>query len=227
MNDFDRDNAWQKGMRDRLLGPYLYGRYAVEGRYVYVDKERLAEVLQRRYAVDTILQRPGGRAICLEEKIVRWKGRRYECACLETHSCTVPGHESECWMAYGRADWLNYCFETAHGGLDCWLINFPNLQRWFWSRENDFARFQMTNTINKSMGRVVPLAAIAAAVPTSRRFVRDEREQANPACFLCDGIGVFDNEICFCVISEMRLRHDRVLASRGAINEGRTRHAVR
>src|ERR1044071_1908301 len=103
MSDFRRDDAWQKGMRDRILAPSFYKEYAVEGRYVFIDKGRLASTFQRRFAVDTILQGKDGQACCIEEKIVRWPERRkpYDAFTLETRSCTVPGHESPGWMEYG------------------------------------------------------------------------------------------------------------------------------
>src|SRR5882672_358665 len=69
--DFHRDDDWQREVRNRLLAPF-YGRYSREGRYVFIDKGKLATILQRRYATDTILQARSGGAICLEEKIVRW-----------------------------------------------------------------------------------------------------------------------------------------------------------
>lgn len=168
MNDFHRDNAWQRSVRDAVLAPGFYGHYAMQGRYVTVDKGRLAAALQRR-AVDTIVQGRDGAAICIEEKIVRWPGRLYTAACLETKSCTVPGHESVGWMMYGEADFLLYCFQLEHGDLDCWLIDFPRLQEWFWPLEATFPKFQKTDTINRSAGRVVPLAAIQEAVPFWRR----------------------------------------------------------
>ena len=46
MNDFHADNAWQRKVRDEVLAPGFYGQYAVEGRYVVVDKGRLSTILQ-------------------------------------------------------------------------------------------------------------------------------------------------------------------------------------
>ena len=170
MNDFVRDNAWQRQVRDAVLAPGFYGQYAVEGRYVFIDKGRLASALQRE-AVDTILQGKDGQAICVEEKIVRWPGYKYAAFCLETKSCTVPGRESPGWMFYGQADYLLYCFQLEDGGLDCWLIDFPKLQEWFWPRESTFPSFQMERTINRSAGRKVPTADVHRSVPAWRRRV--------------------------------------------------------
>ena len=170
MNDFASDDAWQRGVRDKILAPSFYGEHAVEGRYVTIDKGRLATILQQRYAVDTIVQGRDGAAICIEEKIVRWPGYRYASFFLETKSCTVPGHESPGWMFYGEADFLLYCFQLEDESLDCWLIDFPQLQTWFWPREPSFPYHQMKKR-NKTGGRLVPVADVHRGVPTWRRKV--------------------------------------------------------
>ena len=58
-------------------------------------------------------------------------------------------------MIYGMADYLLYCFQTEVGDLDCWLIDFPNLQSWFWTNIEQFSIIQMPDG-NKTKGRVVP-----------------------------------------------------------------------
>jgi hypothetical protein len=173
VNDFERDNEWQRGIRDAILLPKFYGSYAVERRYVVLDKGQLASVLQKRAAVDTIVQGQGGEAIFLEEKIVRWpeRDKAYTAFALETHSCTVLGHESIGWMQYGKADYLLYCFVQKNGDLICYLIAFQKLQRWFWKRHESFPKFYNADTLNKSQGRVVPIKDVRAAVPTWRRYL--------------------------------------------------------
>lgn len=170
MNDFDRDNEWQREQRDRILAPQFYDKYALKGRYVFMDKGRLASIIQKRFAADTILQSRNGDAVAIEEKIVRWRksGKPYKAFCLETDSCTVPGHESEGWMVYGKADYLLYCFQQADGSLICYLIDFIKLCEWFWPRVSTFNVFRMQETLNKSCGRVVDIADVEANVPTWR-----------------------------------------------------------
>lgn len=168
MGDFERDNEWQRQQRDQILAPQFYGKHAQGGRYVFVDKGRLALTLQKRFAVDTIFQGKSGAAVCVEEKIVRWPGYAYTAFCLETHSCTTPVHESDGWMRYAEADYLLYCFQTEAGGLDCYLIDFPELRRWFTPREESFPTFGPLNTLNRSMGRKVPIAPVREAVRTWR-----------------------------------------------------------
>jgi hypothetical protein len=166
MNEFLRDNAWQQSVRDEVLAPGFYGQHAYMGRYVLIDKGRLASVLQKRFAVDTIVQARDGRAICIEEKIVRWPGYHYRFFCLETHSCTRKGYESDGWMRYGEADYLLYCFEQECGGLSCYLIDFPALKTWFWPLEDIFKEFGPLPTFNATMGRLVPITVVQENVRT-------------------------------------------------------------
>jgi len=167
VNDFERDNEWQKMMRDTILAPAFYDKYATRGRYVFLDKGRLATLLQRRCAVDTVVQGKDGNAPCIEEKIVRFpkSGKPYTAFCLETDSCTKPGHESLGWMKYGKADYLLYCFQTVAGDLDCHLIDFPKLKDWFWGRHETFNVFGPLETLNASKGRLVPINAVKRSVP--------------------------------------------------------------
>lgn len=165
-NDFSADDAWQRRVRDEILVPQFY-QVRTTGRFVLMDKGRLAVFLQRRMAVDTIVQAKDGGVISIEEKIVRWPGRAYSAYCLETESCTVAGHESPGWMTYGQSDYLLYCFQQADDGLLCDLIDFPKLRVWFEPIQGQFPTFQMP-TRNRSRGRIVPITDVKAAVPVAR-----------------------------------------------------------
>jgi hypothetical protein len=177
VNDFQRDDEWQRQQRDAILCPNFYKKYATDGRYVVIDKGALATILQKRYAVDTIIQGKNGSAIFIEEKIVRWPGYPYSKFFLETKSCTVPGHESPGWMFYGQADYLLYCFQCDNDDLDCWLVDFPKLHEWFWPRENTFLYSQLQNTINKTAGRLVPVKDVHRSVPAYRYRVKAKPAQ--------------------------------------------------
>lgn len=165
LNDFHSDDAWQRGIRDAILVPQFY-EARTPGRFVLMDKGRLANFLQRRMAVDTVVQARDGGVVSIEEKIVRWPGKRYSAYSLETESCTIPGRESPGWMAYGDADYLLYCFQQADDGLLCHLIDFQRLREWFWPLEETFPVFQMRQR-NRTRGRVVPMDAVRDAVPVS------------------------------------------------------------
>ena len=168
--DFHRDDEWQKGKRDRYLAPF-YCKYSMAGRFVFVDKSKCSTLIQKRLAVDTLLQCRDGGSVCIEEKIVRWKGQALEKFFLETESNTNAGHEKTGWMRYGEADYLLYCFELPNDDLDCYLIPFPALKTWFWSHEKEFHRHTMPHTINKTAGRLVPVTDVAEAVKSVVRFI--------------------------------------------------------
>jgi hypothetical protein len=170
ISDFQRDDKWQRHVRDSLLAPGFYGSYAVEGRYVFIDKGQLATLLQKRFAVDTILQGRDGAAVCVEEKIVRWKGYDYNAICLETESCTVAGYESPGWMHYGQADYLLYGM-MKRAQLEVHLWDFPALKAWFWPQADAFPIFYMKDTVNHTRGRKAPLDRAIAEVPYWHRTV--------------------------------------------------------
>ena len=163
MNDFNKDYKWQMGVRDAFLVPYFYEEYITDGRYVLLDKGRFSTILQKRYDVDTVVQGKNGEAIFIEEKIVRWpekKGIPHTAFALETHSCTIPDHESPGWMEYGQADYLFYCYmQKDQKSLICYLIDFKRLQDWFWPIHEKFNVFQMDRR-NKTLGRLVPIADV-------------------------------------------------------------------
>ncbi len=178
MNEFASDDAWQRDVRDRILVPQFYEKRA-NGRFVLMDKGRLATFMQRRASVDTITQDNTGAACSIEEKIVRWpkSGRAYTAFCLETKSCTVPGRESPGWMVYGKADWLLYCFHQEDGSLDCHMIKFQPLKKWFWPLENTFSVFHMDEK-NRTLGRLAPISQVHAAVPVLRFALSEWRTGA-------------------------------------------------
>lgn len=183
MSPFDVDNEWQRGVRDRILAPGFYRKHSVEGRYVFVDKGKLATVLQKRYAVDTILQGKQGGAVCIEEKITRWKGRVYTNFFLETRSCTVPGKESDGWMVYGQADYLLYAFMQEDGQtLVVHLIDFPALRDWFWTVHDRYPAYVMPDTENHTEGRLVPIVDVCSKIRNWRFVVSEAAPKPSLAC---------------------------------------------
>jgi len=168
---FLEDDHYQRQKRDTLLKDF-YIQGSVEGRFVFMDKGRLADIVQREMAVDTILQGRDGQAIAIEEKIVRWKGRKYTAFTLETWTCTVPGRERQGWMYYSKCDFLLYCFTQADGSLEAYAIPFPRLKTWFFEQDR-FERYPTTVTeqINRTECRVVPIADVLAGVPGCKLVV--------------------------------------------------------
>lgn len=171
MPRFHTDDAAQKAVRDAVLVPGFYGPISMNGRFVCVDKGRFATILQKRFAVDTILQRASnGETVAVEEKIVRWPGYDYRDIVLETKSCTVPGHESDGWMVYAEADWLNYAMCQADGNVLCHIIGFQKLKDAFWPVADQFPE-TISEQHNRTACRKVPLAWIKTNVPHHPRMV--------------------------------------------------------
>jgi hypothetical protein len=175
---FDTDNAWQRGIRDRILAPNFYREHATDGRYVFIDKGKLATLLQKQFAVDTILQGSDGAAVCIEEKLVRWKGKVYSKFFLETKSNTNPGHEAPGWMVYGKADYLLYGFvQEGEQSVILHLIDFPGLVAWFWPIHERYEAFVMPYTFNHTEGRLVPIVDVQANVKTWRFNIGNDTEE--------------------------------------------------
>jgi hypothetical protein len=175
---FHDDDAGQKRVRDLVLGPGFYGPFSREGRYVYIDKGRLALTLQKQFAFDTVMQRHNGDAACIEEKIVRWPGYAYSAISLETRSCTIPGYESDGWMVYGKADLLHWVMCQENGNVLSLVIDFPKLQEAFWPAVKSFKETR-TQQSNRTACRLVPLTWIEAqGIGIFRRMIHASPEGA-------------------------------------------------
>lgn len=172
-DDFVAASDYARRMRDRFLSRF-YQKYAVEGRYVYIDKSACSTVLQRQLAVDTVLQAKDG-SLCIEEKIEQWPGYKRENFALETDSCTVVGREKQGWMHYAQADYLLYAFAyEGDSGLDVYLIDFPKLRAWFWGLPTRYPAHVMEHTLNHTRFEKVPIVDVRRAVPTARYLVTDD-----------------------------------------------------
>jgi hypothetical protein len=175
---FFEDDAWQREVRNHILAPGFYKKYATDGRYVFIDKGSLVTTLQKSCAVDTVLQGGDGRAISIEEKIVRWKGKTYDKFFLETISDTRIGRERPGWMAYGKSDYLLYCFMQEDGKtLVSYLIDFPKLVDWFWQRVKEtpcpYSSFRMPWN-NETEGILVPIVDVEKNVPTWKFTITEQ-----------------------------------------------------
>jgi hypothetical protein len=158
MSTFFSDNNWQRKIRDGLLKPF-YQKFSQEGRFVFADKGEFATLIQKELAVDTIVQGRDNTALAIEEKIVRWKGRRYSAYTLETMTCTVPGRERKGWMHYAKCDYLLYCFEQEDGSVEAHMIPFAPLQKWFFANVDRY-RSTVTEQINKTECKIVSIADV-------------------------------------------------------------------
>ncbi len=170
MRDFVHDNKRQKQLRDEILVPHIYKMQTIGSQFVLLDTGRLAPRLQQELGIDTIVQTLDGGVVAVEEKI-DWQGYETRNFALETKSCTKQGHESDGWMLYSEADYLLYSFVTPEQGLECYLIDFPELKKWFWPIHEQFNIFGPLPTMNGTMGRLVPVATVCINVPTWQMFL--------------------------------------------------------
>ena len=171
MNEFFADNGYAQKRRDEILKPF-YKMFGFESRFVFMDKGKLSEKLQRE-AVDTVLQQEENNVITIEEKIVRYPGYTYKHFCLETWSCTVTGREKLGWMVYGQCDYLFYCFTQADRiSAIGYLIPFKKLQQWFFENSN-FLKYSVTTTnqINHTQCVLTPIQDVLNAVPETQIII--------------------------------------------------------
>jgi hypothetical protein len=151
---FDRDDAWQRAMRDRFLPRF----YLTQGND-FVFQPHTAD-WNGPHPVDTLWLRRG-QWLRVEEKIVRFLPDRghYEAYALETHSCTVPGRERWGWMKTSTADLLAYAFDTGKDLLRLHLIPLAALKAWFWPRVERFP-VSISPQINRTHCRIVPIVDV-------------------------------------------------------------------
>lgn len=155
MSEFENDLKYSEEQRQKLKD--FYSIKAYEGRYIFVNKEcsDISKILQEN-AVDTILQLSDKKEIYIEEKIVRWKGKKYTGFTLETESCTVEGHEKDGWMKYGKFDYLLYGFTQENKSIIIYIIPFQKLKVWFWDNYDKYP-ITVTEQINKTKCRIVDI----------------------------------------------------------------------
>jgi len=182
MNRFKYDDKGQRKIRDEIICPKLYSKYSMNGRYVCIDKGRMATLLQKRYAIDTVCQskKNHGEAVFIEEKIVRFKDKPYTSFTLEIKSCTVPGHESDGWMVYGEADVLNYvmCQDSNSFLLPYYLIPFQKLKEEFWKEDIDIFTDTITEQRNKTLCKIVPIKWVEKRVGIFSGYIElNEKER--------------------------------------------------
>lgn len=168
------DDKWQREQRDAILVPKFYDvRWPKKYRFTDGDVE-----LQRQ-GVDTVVEDAHALELTIDEKIVHWPGYAYKDFALETVSCSVPGRESVGWMTSGRSDYILYCMQQPRGDLWCHLIEFRPLKKWFYANEDRFPPFGPLNTMNRSMGKRVPIIAVRQNVPCEGFLLKVDDGQAD------------------------------------------------
>jgi len=174
---FIADLKYAETQREKLKDFYACKSY--ENRYVFINKESgvIGKELQNR-SIDTIMQVSDKKEIYIEEKIVRWKGKKYTAFTLETDSCTVKGREKDGWMKYGEFDYLLYGLELENSDIEAYIISFQKLKKWFWENYENY-RITTTEQINKTACRIVPIVDIKNNVGYKKFFIKNIQPVCN------------------------------------------------
>jgi hypothetical protein len=192
----------QERLRDLILKPCYYDQFHA-GKYEFIkhDDPRAAG------GVDTIASNK-----TYDEKIVQWphfedgtpKEEPYTAFALETMSCTVPGHMRYGWMKTNTVDFLLYCFaDRQEECLDCYLINFPRLQQWFYLQNHEQWYRWRSQQANETECRIVPIEQVCKFMPYkrmrfSRPFGRDCHCAAPGLYVVYEGFIPSGRQIWFC-----------------------------
>ncbi len=170
---FHESDSMQRRLRDTILVTKFY-QVKYDDVITLDGGGDVISDLQIIYGIDTIVKNHGEETITFEEKIVKWKGKKYNSICFETWSCTVPSLKKLGWAhptKGSNADKLIYCMETKNGDLDCILIHqFQKLKEWFWPRQNNY-NATITNQRNHTECRLVPIDDIMDSFKDTKRFL--------------------------------------------------------
>lgn len=184
MKKWQRDDVWQRSIRDRFMPP-VYAQWTFERRYVFVNKSRWSMLVQKRQAVDTTLQIDKDTSEGWEEKFVRWPGYVYDRFFFEVDSCTLEGLHSDGWMRYIEADTLLYGFvQDGERAIDAYIIKHfaEKVKPWFWEmyaeREHDkalqmiYKEHTMTSD-NRTRGLLVPITDVTQITEVDRFYITE------------------------------------------------------
>ena len=111
-----------------------------------------------------------------DEGIEKWVPRkwRYTAISAETKSNIIDGRDRDGWMKTGTARWLFWCFlvPVSEVAIEGYLIDFPSLQKWFWSMPLDtWPQVPVKNeNKNTSLVSVVPIREIVEAGISVRKY---------------------------------------------------------
>jgi hypothetical protein len=200
--EFNRDDKWQREMRDDILVPCLYAkRFA--GRHELIPHTDP----RAKGGCDTIVN--GHR---LDEKIVRYprddngvpRADPYDAFALETMSCTVTGHERDGWMRTNDVSFVLYCFANLdETELDCYLLDFPKLKDWFWPRAEQY-HLWTSKQFNRTQCRVVPIYDVHEAGIIKQQYLFEKPFSGRCACgvpglhVMYEGLVKTGKQIWFC-----------------------------
>jgi hypothetical protein len=184
-NELELDDAWQRGVFDRLLAPILE-KHSYKHKIVFIDiNGPVAKMLQLRAHVDALAQLPHGKMLTLEFKIVRWPrdkdGRpsytHWKDLFLETWSSRVHGTQG--WMHTCEADILLWCqCGLREDWLDCYPFPMSRLRTWFFRHIDGLPEREVENVIDGhalwSVGRLAPISSVCRELKVAGFRVKDQ-----------------------------------------------------
>jgi len=151
VNEFERDNAWQQRLFDRVLRTPLQ-QAAYNGGLVVIDYgSPFARLVQRQAHVDLIAQTRTGGTCAIDVKLVRHPPslNHWHDFFLETWSCTVPGRRAPGWLTTSAADFILWGQvskdETA---IDCFPLPLAALRDWTEAHRQDLRVRLVRNPID-------------------------------------------------------------------------------
>jgi hypothetical protein len=166
--------------RAKVIRPYLeylYAHFALNGtRYVWYDGEHpITKKLQFIGADASLMCKHMLALRYIDEKTDFHRPVNF---CLEVVSNSTTAPQIPGWMRI-RSDGLNvdrlvYCYIWIEDILDVFVINFPQLQEWFWHDKNylKFGREHiMQGTPNKTISRLIPVTIVAKNVLMNRYLI--------------------------------------------------------
>lgn len=177
LNELESDDAWQRGVFDRLLAPVLL-KHSYRNQVVFLDiRSAVASLLQLRAHVDIVAQLPHGNTMSIEVKIVRWPGAKegrpgythWRNLFLETWSNSVDRQKG--WMHTSQADILLWCqCSLDEDSLDCFPFPFSPLRTWFMRHVDELPERRVENKINGralwTIGRLAPINKLCRELKT-------------------------------------------------------------
>jgi len=161
-SDFRTDLRHADAARQRL-DENFYPYVSRDGKFVPVERSAGSIFIQKHCHVDCIAAAKRGGSVTIEEKIVRWKGRRYTAMTVETHSNlerTIDQEIGDGWIATCTADYLLYAFQQEDKSLLVWLFDLPKFRKWFNGVFQAYAISDTSNDFYTTRCRVVPLRNI-------------------------------------------------------------------
>lgn len=173
MNDFHEDLKRASLLRDVYL-KRLYAVICENSEFVCLDGNDLITIELQKMQIDAI-------GTSLKTKRTTYYEEKYDFHppnnfCFETVSNTTTNPEVPGWMKTAKSDVLIYSFAWIENILDVYMLDFPQLRKWFWSvidsQEHKWREHIVPDSSNRTASRLVPVKqVIAEGIYTNRYLI--------------------------------------------------------